>query len=119
MPTGWLNIRKKLNLLFSIISIQFKIDILLVSETSKTFHQQELLLYSWIHIVSLTIYFDGKAFDGGTTLIIRSSIRHYEIGKYQREFLQATSIVVEDWNGYITTSAVYSIPKHAIKRNII
>jgi len=53
---------------------------------------------------------DDKVY-GETILIIRS-IRHYEIGKYQREFLQATNIVVEDWNDS-TISAVYSPPKHA------
>jgi len=37
---------------------------------------------------------DGKA-HGRTALMTRSSIR-YEIGKYQREVLQATSIVVEE-----------------------
>jgi hypothetical protein len=47
---------------------------------------------------------------------MKSNIRHYEIDKYQREFLQAISIVVEDWNGCITISAIYSLPKHAIKR---
>jgi len=38
---------------------------------------------------------DGKAHER-TVLIIKSNIKHYEIGKYQREFLQATSIAVED-----------------------
>jgi hypothetical protein len=40
-----------------------------------------------------------------------SNIRYYEIGKYQREFLQAISMI-EDWNSCIITSAVYSQPKH-------
>jgi len=41
------------------------------------------------------MYPDGKA-HGGTALIIRSDIKHYEIeNKFQREFLQA-NIVVED-----------------------
>jgi hypothetical protein len=56
---------------------------------------------------------DSKAY-GSTALIIRSDVKHYEINKYQREFLQAISIVIED--GSITISAVYSPPKHAIKR---
>jgi len=34
------------------------------------------------------MYLDGKAHEG-IALIIRSSIRHYEIGKYQGKFLQA------------------------------
>jgi len=61
-----------------------------------------------------TMHSDDKAY-GGTTLIIRSSTRYYEISKYQREFLQVTSIVVEDRNDYITISTIYSRLKHAIK----
>jgi len=48
-------------------------------------------------------------------LIIKSSIRHYEISKYQKEYLQAINIVVEDCNGNITIFAVYSLSKHIIK----
>jgi len=47
---------------------------------------------------------DGKVHEG-TALIIRNDIKHHEIGKFQREFLQVTSII-EDWNGCITTSAM-------------
>jgi len=43
---------------------------------------------------SLTEKSDGKA-HGKTALIKRSSIRHYEILKYQRKLLQIT-LVVED-----------------------
>jgi len=57
---------------------------------------------------------DGKA-QGGTAIIIRSSIKHYEIDKHQRDFLQATSVMMETWNGCITISAIYSPPKHIIK----
>jgi len=49
-----------------------------------------------------------------TALIIRSSIRHYEIDN-RRDLLQVISIVVETWNGCIIISAVYSLPKHVIK----
>jgi len=42
---------------------------------------------------------DGKT-HGGTALIIKSNIKHYEIDKFQRELLQITSIVVEDQNDY-------------------
>jgi len=49
---------------------------------------------------------DDKA-HGGTAIIIKSSIKHYEIDKYQKDFLQATSVMMEAWNGCITISAVY------------
>jgi len=48
---------------------------------------------------------DGKAYDG-IALIIRSSIKHYEIDKYQKDFLQTTSVMVEALDGCITISVV-------------
>jgi len=57
---------------------------------------------------------DGKA-HGGTAIIIRSSIKHYKIDKHQKDFLQATNVMMETWSSCITISAVYSLPKHAIK----
>jgi len=42
-----------------------------------------------------TMHPDGKAY-GEIALIIKSDIKHYEIGKFQKEFLHANSIVVED-----------------------
>jgi len=47
-------------------------------------------VFVWVHIVSHIVYLDGKAYRGNA-LIIRSSIRHYGIGKYQKEFLQTIS----------------------------
>jgi len=72
--------------------------------------------YFCIYILYYTMHSDDKTY-GGTVLIIRSSIRSYEIGKSQRELLQRTE-AIEDWNVCITISAVYSPPKHAIKKNI-
>jgi len=84
------------------------IDILLVSETHFTnknyFQNPGYTLYHTMHS-------DGKT-HGGTAIIIR--IKHYEIDKHQRDFLQATSVMMETWNGCITISAVYS-PQHVIK----
>jgi len=53
---------------------------------------------------------DGKAY-GGTALIIRSNIKYYEIGKYQRDFLQSTCIMIEEWLYY---HFCRSPPKHII-----
>jgi len=61
------------------------------------------------------MYSDGKG-RGGTALIIRSNVKHYEIGKFQTEFLQTTSIVIEDQSSRITISATSSSPKHIIKK---
>jgi len=61
------------------------------------------------------MYPDSKV-HGETALIIRSNIKHYEINKFQTEFLQVTNIAVEDRSGRITISATYSLPKHTIKK---
>jgi len=72
------------------------IDILLISETHFTNKSYCCILVSCIHSVYIvSCNAPGKTHEG-TALIIRSDIRHYEIGKYQREFLQDTSIMVED-----------------------
>ena len=91
---------------------QHKIDILLISETHFT-------IKNYIKINKYTVYDtkhpDGRA-HGGSAIIIKSSIKHHELQKYSREFLQATSVSVEDWNGPITISALYCPPKHSIKK---
>jgi len=58
---------------------------------------------------------DGKA-HGRTALIIRNDIKHYGISKFQKEFLQTTSIAAKDQNGCIIISAIYSPLKHIIKK---
>lgn len=89
-----------------------KIDILLISETHYTNK-------SYLKIPKYNIYDtkhpDGTA-HGGTAVIIRSSIKHHEICKHIKDYLQSTSVVVEDWRGPLVISAVYCPPKHAIKK---
>jgi len=62
-------------------------------------------VYALYHIM----HADDKA-HGGIAFFIRSDIRHYEIGKYQREFLQTINIVIQDRNDYITIS---DLPTHS------
>jgi hypothetical protein len=69
-----------------------KIDILVVFETYFT---NQSYFHFPIYILYCTMYRDGKAHEE-TALIIRSNIRYCEIGKYQRKFLQATCVVIED-----------------------
>jgi len=90
------------------------IDILLVSETHFTNKSYcRIPRYTLYH----TMHSDGIA-HGETAVIIRSDIKHYEIGKFQREFLQATSIVVKARNDNI--SAIYSSSKYTIRtKNIL
>ena len=57
----------------------------------------------------------GKA-HGGTGIIIKSSIKHYEFPSFQKDYLQATSVAIEDCRGKITTSAVYCPPRQSIAK---
>jgi len=88
-----------------------QIDIMLISETHYTSK-------SHIKIPNYTVYNtrhpDGTG-HGGTAIIIKNSIKHYELDKYDREYLQATTIMIEDWIGPLIISAIYSPPKHNIK----
>ena len=50
----------------------------------------------------------------GTGIIIKSSIKHYELPTLQKDYLQGTSVAIEDCHGTITTSAVYCPLRHSI-----
>ena len=53
---------------------------------------------------------------GGIGIIIISSIKHYEFPSFQKDYLQATSVVIEDCHGTITTSVAYCPPRHSIAK---
>ena len=78
------------------------IDIMLVSETHFT-------RKNYMKIPQYTIYNtnhpDDKA-HGGTALIIKNQIEHFETAKTCNDYLQATNVTVEDKNGPITFSAI-------------
>ena len=50
---------------------------------------------------------DGTA-HGGSLIIVKKYIKHYEIQKYNHDYLQATSIVI-DINGPLTISAFHVV----------
>lgn len=100
------NIYKKIFLLNN------NVDIMLVSETHFT-NKNYLKIpnYSVYH----TTHPDSIA-HGGSAVIIRNNIKHYEANKFQKDFLQSTSVIIEDLSGKLTISAIYCPPKHAIKK---
>ena len=49
-------------------------------------------------------------------IIIKSNIKHYELPPFQKDYLQATNVAIEDCHGTITTSAVYCPPRHSIAK---
>ena len=49
---------------------------------------------------------DGTA-HAGTAILIKKSVQHYEMEKYEKSHLQATSIKVTDKNNTQTTIHIY------------
>lgn len=89
------------------------IDIMLVSETH--FTKKSFINFRNYNIYH-TVHPENKA-HGGVCVIIKSKIKHYEAEKFQQTNIQATSVVVEDWSGPLTISAVYCPPRFANKES--
>jgi hypothetical protein len=53
---------------------------------------------------------------GGTAIIIKYTIKHHPLRNYSHDYLQATSVSVEDSVGPITISAAYLPPKHTVQQ---
>jgi hypothetical protein len=51
---------------------------------------------------------------GFSAIIAKNSIKHLQLNNYCQDFLQATSVSVEDPAGLLTISAVYLPPKHTV-----
>jgi exonuclease III len=88
------------------------IDIPLISETHFTaesyFKIPNFRVYSTTHP-------DGTTY-GGTAIIIKQTIDHHELQKYEENHLQATSIKVRTFPYDLSISAVYFHPRHNIKK---
>jgi hypothetical protein len=88
------------------------IDIMLISETHFT-HR------SHIRIPNYAVYHSNHPNEtarGGSAIIIKRSIKHHPFNSHTHDFLQATSVSVEDSTGTLTLSAVYLLPKHTVKQ---
>jgi hypothetical protein len=53
---------------------------------------------------------------GKTAVIIKNSIKQHQLNNYSQDFLQATSVSVEDSFGLLTISAIHLPPKHTEKQ---
>jgi len=89
-----------------------KIYILLISETHFTTKSYFKIPH---YNTYCTNHLDGTA-HAGTAVIIKETICHYELPKYD-DFLQATSIRVRTLPYELTVTAVYSPPKYNLKRD--
>ena len=89
------------------------VDVLLVTEThftNKSFFS--IPNYKLYH----TTHPDNKA-HGGSAVLIKNNVKHYQEISFQNEQFQATNVIVEDWIGKLLISSVYSPPKHQIKHD--
>lgn len=88
------------------------LDILLISETHFTDK-------SYLKIPHYNLYHtnhpDNTA-HAGTAILIKTTINHYELPKYEKYHLQATSIKVRTMPYDLTVSAVYCPPRHNLKK---
>ncbi|CAG9124649.1 unnamed protein product [Plutella xylostella] len=55
---------------------------------------------------------------GGSAVLIRSSIKHHLHSTFQEEYIQATTVTVEGRSGAINVSAVYCPPKHTVSEGM-
>jgi hypothetical protein len=52
----------------------------------------------------------------GSAVLIKSSIDHYQLNGYKKNYLQATSVRVNTLPNDISVSAVYCPPRHNVKK---
>jgi hypothetical protein len=86
-------------------------DIILISETHFTDK-------SYLRLANYTVYHSNHPAGtarGGSAIIIKRSIKHHQLNNHSEDFLQATSVSVEDYTGPLTVSAVYLPPKPTVK----
>lgn len=85
-----------------------KIDILLISETHFTEHSYFKLRGYYTYNTN----YPNNTARGGSAILIKHHIKHHEIPKYCSEYIQATSVTVEDWAGPLNISAAYCPSLH-------
>ncbi|KAL4097143.1 hypothetical protein QTP88_021967 [Uroleucon formosanum] len=87
-----------------------KIDIVLIPETHFT-------TWATLKLRGYRIYtteHPSNRAHGGTEVIIKETIKHYELDKHPQEHLQASSVHIKDGNIDLTISAIYCPPRHKV-----
>jgi hypothetical protein len=68
----------------------------------------------YLKLSNYTVYHTNHP--AGSAIIIKNSIKHHQPNNYSQDFLQATSVSVEDSVGLLTISAVYLPPIYTVKQ---
>ena len=89
-----------------------KIDICLISETH--FNNQSYLKLNGYKVYH-TVHPNNNGW-GGSAILIKQNIIHYEDIKYQTQGIQASTIVVKCQHTDITVSAIYCPPRNNLKK---
>jgi exonuclease III len=92
--------------------IEHKIDVCLISETHFT---RESYLKLRGYEVYHTIHSSNCA-RGGSAVIIKTVLSHYEDVKIEKKEFQVTSVSLNTSAGTITVAAIYTPPRHNLKR---
>jgi hypothetical protein len=69
---------------------------------------------SYLNLPNYTVYHTSHP--AGTAIIITNSIKHHQLNNYSQDFLQETSVSVEDSVGLLTILAVYLPAKYTTKQ---
>lgn len=90
--------------------VKHNLDIILISET----HFTNLSFFRIPNFIMYNANHPDNAAHAGSAILVRQHIKHHEMTNFQSDYLQSTTIVVEDWAGPLTISAVYCPPRHNI-----
>lgn len=89
-----------------------KVDVCLISETH--FTRQSFIKFRGYKVYH-TIHPENTA-KGGSAVIIKENIQHYEEAKYDTEEIQATAVSIKTRNYSIVVAGIYCPPKHSLKK---
>jgi exonuclease III len=92
--------------------IEQKIDISLISETHFTRE-------SYLKLRGFEVYHTvhpSNCARGGSAVIVKTGLSHYEDVKIEKEEFQVTTVTLKTSAGAITLAAIYSPPRHNLKR---
>jgi exonuclease III len=88
-----------------------KVDVCLLSETHFTKQSIKFRGYKVYHIIH-----PANSAKGGSAVIIKETIHHYEETKYETEGIQATAVGINARNYSIVLAGIYCPPKHLLKK---
>lgn len=91
-----------------------KIDIALISET----HLNDRKNFKMDNYYAYCTHHPDTTSHGGSAIIVKSNIKHHLHSEFKEDWLQATTITINESIGPINVSAIYCPPKHNIKHHM-